>query len=251
MDLHSGITGIWDQTIQAGAPLLTASSSGYLQSGLAEPNEFSACLRTFHAFSSITLPNCFILFVILFCFTLFFSPCTLQATAVPCLRRFTVELWVLWRTTCFCFEPAICYLYSMPTHSCSGRDSKHIVPYSLSLCHSWICPIRFHPSLLLCLVIPGSSWLVTSVACCYPFLSFAECIFNCSIACFANCLYCHFSILQPSATHLPMKAFLHCPVVLKHGRGLAKAWQRTSLGCRWYKNIHVFMSVTYQSSRNL
>lgn len=66
MDLHSGITGIWDQTIQAGAPLLTASSNGYLQSGLAEPNEFSACLRTFHAFSSITLPNCFILFFLFF-----------------------------------------------------------------------------------------------------------------------------------------------------------------------------------------
>lgn len=161
----------------------------------------------------------FIFFI--FCFVLVFSLCTLQATAVPCLRHFTAELWVLRRTTCFCFEPAICYLYSMPTHSCSRRESKHIVPYSLSLCHSWICPIRFHPSLLLCLVIPWSSWLVTSVACCYPFLSFAECIFNCSIACFANCLYCHFSIQQPSATHLPMKAFLHCPVVLKHGRGVA------------------------------
>lgn len=56
---------------------------------------------------------------------------------------------LMWRTICCCFGPAVCWFYLIPAHSCSRRESKHIITCSLSLCHLWICSIRFHPSLLL------------------------------------------------------------------------------------------------------
>lgn len=114
-----------DQTRQTSIPFLTATISGYLLRGFPEPDVCSLFWRTVYGFSCVVLPSCSL------------NPCTLQTITASSAGNFTAKLsgvknyLLLFWTCCLLF-------YLIPAHSCSKRDSKHIISCSLSLCHLWI-----------------------------------------------------------------------------------------------------------------
>lgn len=100
---------------------LTVASRGYQQRGLPEPGVHSLCWRTLH-FLSLS-------------YSVVWIRVHFMAPTAFCLRNFTVNC-ILWRATYF--------LLNMLLAIFVRRNSKHTVPYALSLCHSWVCSIRFH-----------------------------------------------------------------------------------------------------------
>lgn len=169
---------------------LTVASRGYQQRGLPEPGVHSLCWRTLH-FLSLS-------------YSVVWIRAHFMAPTAFCLRNFTVNC-ILWRATYF--------LLNMLLAIFVRRNSKHTVPYALSLCHSWVCSIRFHSFNVL---TPPLKLLFYNFSSCCHFLSLiGERIIDCLTECFLCCFHYLFSTLQSSTTHFPWKTFLGCPAVLK------------------------------------
>lgn len=114
-----------DQTIQtSNIPFLTATISGYLLRGFLEPDV--CCLEE---------PS--VDFLLLSCPVVAWTHARFKQLQHP-VQGISQLNSLVWRTICCCFEPAVCCFYLIPAHSCSRRESKHIITCSLSLCQLWI-----------------------------------------------------------------------------------------------------------------